>query len=605
MKAKRFVATLAMVAAGGCGDDGGSGGSGTGGDDTTGPTTTTGSTTTGSTTSGSTTSSTTTTGSTTSSTGSMMAECEFAADCDDDDACTVDTCNAGMCAHTPLDVDDNNLCTDDSCNPQSGAVHVMTNVDDGDACTADTCDPASGIAHTPIDRADMDLCTIDICDPTTGVSNFQASVLFQEDFADNAAGWTLDTEWAIGATASSPGGDPALDHSASADNGVAAVGLGANYGVGLHGFYYLTSPVFDGSAANGEVVLSYWRWLNSDYPPFVTNVVEVFDGSTWQPVWTQPNATQFITDSPNNPGSLGQGGNGWQRVELNVTALANAGMRVRFGFNVAQGNAYAMGGWTVDDIEVINRAAAADDDICTIDGCDSQAGSTYTPIAAADAVACTVDSCDPSLGVVHAANNTLCNDNVACTTDTCDLVSGCSNTPSNAFCNDGVACTTDTCGPGGCTNTPNNAACNDSNVCTTDTCGAGGCTNTPVVSPPLTQPHNKCATGGALVGGNCNGANNQIIANICALDSFCCNNSWDSTCVNEVFSIGDSKVCAASQGSCSHTLCATGAALVANCDASFGDCVDQICAVDSFCCNNSWDSSCVGEVASVCGLNCN
>jgi hypothetical protein len=581
MKAKRFVATLAIVAAGGCGDDGGSGGSGTGGDDTTSSTTTTGSTTSGSTTSGSTTSgSTTTTGSTTSSTSSMMAECEFAADCDDDDACTVDTCNAGVCAYTPLDVDDDNACTDDSCNPQSGAVHVMTNVDDGNACTADTCAPMTGVAHTPIDRADMDLCTIDICDPTTGVSNFQASVLFQEDFADNAAGWTLDTEWAIGATASNPGGDPATDHSPSADNGVAAVGLGTNYATGLHGFYYLTSPVFDGSAANGEVVLSYWRWLNSDYPNYVTNVVEVFDGSTWQPVWTQPNVGEFILDSPDNANNLGQTGGGWQRVELNVTALANAGMQVRFGFNVGQAGAYALGGWTIDDLEIVNRAAAADDDMCTSDGCDSQAGSTYTPVALADAVACTVDSCDPDLGIVHLPDNAACNDNIACTQDTCNVLTG-------------------------CTSTPNNAACNDSNVCTTDTCGAGGCTNTPVVSPPLLQPHNKCTTGGPLVGGNCNGADNQIIANICAVDSFCCNNSWDSTCVNEVFSVGDSKVCAASQGTCSHTLCTTGPALVANCDASFGDCVDQICAVDSFCCTNSWDSACVAEVSSVCGLNCN
>jgi len=31
----------------------------------------------------------------------------------------------------------------------------------------------------------------------------------------------------------------------------------------------------------------------------------------------------------------------------------------------------------------------------------------------------------------------------------------------------------------------------------------------------------------------------------------------------------------------------------------------QICAVDPYCCNNSWDAICVGEVASVCGGTCN
>ena len=29
-----------------------------------------------------------------------------------------------------------------------------------------------------------------------------------------------------------------------------------------------------------------------------------------------------------------------------------------------------------------------------------------------------------------------------------------------------------------------------------------------------------------------------------------------------------------------------------------------ICASDPFCCNNSWDGICVGEVGSICGLTC-
>ena len=50
-------------------------------------------------------------------------------------------------------------------------------------------------------------------------------------------------------------------------------------------------------------------------------------------------------------------------------------------------------------------------------------------------------------------------------------------------------------------------------------------------------------------------------------------------------------------GACAHDLCVEGEALDANCD----PCVQQICAVDTFCCNNSWDATCVGEVSSVCG----
>jgi hypothetical protein len=32
--------------------------------------------------------------------------------------------------------------------------------------------------------------------------------------------------------------------------------------------------------------------------------------------------------------------------------------------------------------------------------------------------------------------------------------------------------------------------------------------------------------------------------------------------------------------------------------------VSTICSVDPFCCNNSWDSICVGEVTTECGISC-
>jgi hypothetical protein len=50
-----------------------------------------------------------------------------------------------------------------------------------------------------------------------------------------------------------------------------------------------------------------------------------------------------------------------------------------------------------------------------------------------------------------------------------------------------------------------------------------------------------------------------------------------------------------------HATCDTGAPLDAGCGDS---CVADICDVDPYCCNNSWDEICVGEVASVCGQTC-
>ncbi|KAI8814382.1 hypothetical protein BJ742DRAFT_864915 [Cladochytrium replicatum] len=51
---------------------------------------------------------------------------------------------------------------------------------------------------------------------------------------------------------------------------------------------------------------------------------------------------------------------------------------------------------------------------------------------------------------------------------------------------------------------------------------------------------------------------------------------------------------------CAHDKCVTGVKLSSACDA----CVAQIIAADSFCGTNSWDSTCVREVSSICGLSC-
>jgi hypothetical protein len=51
---------------------------------------------------------------------------------------------------------------------------------------------------------------------------------------------------------------------------------------------------------------------------------------------------------------------------------------------------------------------------------------------------------------------------------------------------------------------------------------------------------------------------------------------------------------------CSHDLCSAGGTLVSSCDS----CTASICNADPFCCNNSWDAICVGEVTSICGRTC-
>jgi hypothetical protein len=187
-------------------------------------------------------------------------------------------------------------------------------------------------------------------------------VYFTENFDNNAKGWTLDATWAIGAAVAGGGGspdasnpDPAKDHTGDAANGVAGVVLGGNYPgpAAFPGTYlYLTSPSINLSAATGSVFLTFWRWLNSDYPPYVNNQVQVSSdgGVTWTTVWASPS---FITIHDN----------AWQQVanpppagayptEFDITAFKTATFQFRIGYQVASAGFFADSGWNVDDVRI-------------------------------------------------------------------------------------------------------------------------------------------------------------------------------------------------------------------------------------------------------------
>ena len=75
------------------------------------------------------------------------------ADCNDDKACTVDTCNLATktCTNTEKNCADTNACTVDACDPLSGAcVHPPKDCDDNNPCTADSCDSSGTCVHTPV-----------------------------------------------------------------------------------------------------------------------------------------------------------------------------------------------------------------------------------------------------------------------------------------------------------------------------------------------------------------------------------------------------------------------------------------------------------------------
>ena len=79
---------------------------------------------------------------------------------------------------------------------------------------------------------------------------------------------------------------------------------------------------------------------------------------------------------------------------------------------------------------------------------------------------------------------------------------------------------------------------------------------------------------------------------VCDADQYCCNNSWDSICVAEVASLG----C----GTCESDVPCCSASGEAGCENSGTE--SCVCDADPYCCNVAWDSLCVQEVESLgCG----
>ncbi|MCU0682780.1 MAG: hypothetical protein MUF34_11115 [Polyangiaceae bacterium] len=118
--------------------------------------------------------------------------------------------------------------------------------------------------------------------------------------------------------------------------------------------------------------------------------------------------------------------------------------------------------------------------------------------------------------------------------------------------------------------------------------------------------HDKCDEGAALAA-TCrsNGSPDPCIADVCDADPFCCgegdepNGNWDNFCVEQVQTVCGLLVCPASAAQCAHTVCVEGVPLKLGCDGDV-NCVDRVCAADTFCCSTSWDGQCVAEAAISC-----
>lgn len=171
----------------------------------------------------------------------------------------------------------------------------------------------------------------------------QALDYFSDSFANNNSGWTMGTGWAIGsATASSGqtslGPDPSSDNTPTGDNGIAGYVIGGNTGTALFPARYITSPVINTNVP-GSVFLEFYRWLNSDYPNFMSSTIEVWNGSSW--------VVLFVSSS-----SPVTQDTAWTKVQYDVTPYKNVGFRVRFGVSITGSGVWNVSSWNIDDLRL-------------------------------------------------------------------------------------------------------------------------------------------------------------------------------------------------------------------------------------------------------------
>jgi hypothetical protein len=86
------------------------------------------------------------------------------------------TLSLGLCEVVPnAPCDDENACTIDSCDPHIGCQFAVKTCDDNSSCTTDTCDELKGCEFATIDCDDQNPCTIDECDPEYGCTHTEGN----------------------------------------------------------------------------------------------------------------------------------------------------------------------------------------------------------------------------------------------------------------------------------------------------------------------------------------------------------------------------------------------------------------------------------------------
>ena len=283
--------------------------------------------------------------------------------------------------------------------------------------------------------------------------------------------------------------------------------------------------------------------------------------------------------------------------------------------DVFEGDCCAANGTPGCDDAGCTAAICAADAFC----CDTQWDMTCANAALMEPACQGVGGSCPAVfeGDCCAANGTPGCDDAGCTAAICAADAFCCDTQWDMTCANAAIMEPACQGVGGscpavfegdCCAANGTPGCDDP-TCTATICAADAfccdsqwdmtCANAALMEPDCENVGGSCPT---TFEGDCCASNGTpgcddagCTAAICAVDAFCCDNTWDMTCANAAIM---EPACQGVGGSC------PGGGFAGDCCASNGSagcvnaaCTAAICAADAFCCDNTWDLTCANAAA--------
>ncbi len=407
--------------------------------------------------------------------------------CADSDACNgAETCKAGACLPgAALIVDDGNPCTVDGCDRVAGVTHVAApdgtlcadgnrcngdelcgaglcrsgtppSVDDSNPCTLDACDSLQGVTHQPVPSGSS--CSNgNACDGVETCSSSGSCVQGAAAQTDDSNPCTLDTcDAVLGVQHSAIPGTPCQDD-LNACNGVELCDALANcVSTGA-------PPIDDGNACTADA-------CDPQTGPQHVAIQVPDDGNRCTLARCDAHAGVVVENAPFGTSCADQD-------PCNGVEICNEGQCVATPvIGLDDGNPC-----TIDLCAgngVVSHNLAPVDTPCSIAGFCGNSGRCDSSGACKGAVQgdlldtgdpCIVGTCDPATGVVSevaAPPGTPCDDGDACTTgDGCNAEGQCLGRSDVSGIDDHNPCTLDTCGSDGHTFLPAGAACGDRSFC--------------------------------------------------------------------------------------------------------------------------------------------